>query len=137
MQNIRKLISSRKPGVSEDCILRTEEKLGAKFPIRYRELVKLINNAEVDNWIFYPIKDENRIEKTFDDIVRANTDINNESSNNYIAFAEDGTGDQLCFKIKDEKMLEYIYFWDHENSSVEIIAKNLEEFIINLLKGDF
>ena len=40
----------------ESDIKLAEEKLGAIFPEQSKELFKLVNNAEIGEWILYPIK---------------------------------------------------------------------------------
>ncbi|SEN51800.1 SMI1/KNR4 family protein [Lihuaxuella thermophila] len=131
MKDIINLIYGGKPGVDEETLNTTENSLGASFPSQYKELVKLINNCEIGEWIFYPIKDPKNIRKTWDDIVR-----NNQPSVRFthipedlIQFAENGTGNKLCFKINNNKMEEAIYFWDCETGLTEKIADNLKQFI--------
>ncbi|EJQ13617.1 hypothetical protein IE3_02516 [Bacillus cereus BAG3X2-1] len=51
MREVREIIQTRKTGVDEIDIKETEEKLGAIFPEQYRDLFKLVNNAEIGEWI--------------------------------------------------------------------------------------
>lgn len=34
-----------------------------------RDLIKLVNNAEIGEWILYPIKDNRNVTKTWDDML--------------------------------------------------------------------
>ena len=80
-------------------IKETEEKLGAAFPNQYRDLIKLVNNAEIGKWILYPIKDNRNVTKTWDDIVRQNIDMRDESiPENLIIIGDDGSGINCALK---------------------------------------
>jgi cell wall assembly regulator SMI1 len=131
VKELRNLIHTRKIGVDELDIKATEVKIGAVFPKQYRELFKLVNNAEIGEWILYPIKDQRNLKKTWDDIVRQNTEVREESMpQNFIAIGDDGSGDKLCFKIINGIMGDEIYLWYHEEADLEVFAPNLKEFII-------
>ncbi|EEK94242.1 hypothetical protein SAMN04488576_101338 [Bacillus sp. cl25] len=56
MKEVREYIETKKQGVLELQIKETAEKLGAAFQNQYRDLIKLVNNAEIGEWILYPIK---------------------------------------------------------------------------------
>lgn len=64
MESIRDLIPTRKPGVDLLDIDLTEQRLGGIFPEQYKKLVQLINNAEIGEWILFPIKDHKNPKKT-------------------------------------------------------------------------
>lgn len=130
MEDVRKLIHTRKPGVTDLDIKSTEQKLDATFPEQYRELFKMVNNAEIGEWILFPIKDPKNSKKTWDDIVRQNQDERGEGLPlDLIAIGGDGTGDKLCLRIIDGKMEDKIYIWYHETQETEEIAPNLKQFI--------
>jgi hypothetical protein len=131
MQNVRYLIETKKPGVDESDIKMAEEKLGAIFPEQYKELLKLVNNAEVGEWILYPIKTQINPKKTWDDVVRQNKEVRDERmSEDLIAIGDDGSGDILCFNKINGKMGDTIYLWNHETTALIEYAPSLEEFII-------
>ncbi|MGG1679712.1 SMI1/KNR4 family protein [Neobacillus sp. NRS-1170] len=131
MQNVRNLIETKKPGVDELDIKLAEEKLGVIFPEQYKELFKLVNNAEIGEWILYPINTQINPKKTWDDVVRQNKEVREERmSDDLIAIGDDGSGDILCFKMMNGKMGDTIYLWYHETTELEEYAPNLEEFII-------
>jgi len=130
MKEIKTLIPIRKPGVEEFDICKIEELLQALFPTKYRELIKLVNQAEIGEWILFPIKDSQRVQKTFDDIVRNNKETG--LPDGYIAFAEDGTGDLLCYRVIDGVMDESIYLWNHEEENFEELYKDIEQMILAL-----
>ena len=128
MGNIRDLIQTKKPGVDEFDINLAEEKLGAIFPEQYKELFKLVNNAEIGEWILYPIKDNRNPKKTWDDVVRQNIEVREEGfPNELIAIGDDGSGDKLCLKISNGIMRDEIYLWYHENAKIEEYAPNLKD----------
>ncbi|MEF3351933.1 SMI1/KNR4 family protein [Paenibacillus sp. GYB006] len=136
MRELRGRILTRKPGVSLSDIAYTETKLQALFPAQYKELVQLVNQAEIDEWILYPIKDNQRLAKTSDDIIRNNELIDlGDFPERYIAIAEDGTGDLLCYVVGDHnQMSETIYYYDHESNEMEPIYENLASMIVELLE---
>ncbi|MEH7298753.1 SMI1/KNR4 family protein [Neobacillus drentensis] len=131
MQEVRYLIQTKKPGVDELDIKLAEEKLGAIFPEQYKILFKLVNNAEIGEWILYPIKTQINPKKTWDDVVRQNKEVRDERmSEALIAIGDDGSGDILCFKKMNGKMGDTIYLWNHETTELDKYAPSLEEFII-------
>ena len=135
MQNVRSLIETKKPGVNESDIKLTEEKLGVIFPEQYRELFKLVNNAEIGEWILYPIKTKINSKKTWDDVVRHNKEVRDErTSEDLILIGDDGSGDILCFKKRNGKLEDTIYLWYQETAELEEYAPNLEQFIIRIFE---
>jgi hypothetical protein len=136
MEQVRKLIFTRKPGLEENDIINTEKLLGAKFPNKFRELVKLINHAEIDEWILYPIKDNKRIAKTFDDIIRNNKELDfRNMKERFIFIGEDVTGDLIGYKINNEgNMEETVYYLNHESQEVTLLFNDIEEMIKKSIK---
>ena len=131
MKDVIGLIPTRKIGVDETDIKVTEDKLGAVFPEQYKELFKLVNNAEIGEWTLYPINDHRNPKKTWDDVVRQNTEVREDDlSKDLIAIGDDGSGDKLCFKVNNGRMENEIYIWYHEVVELEEYAPNLKEFII-------
>jgi len=131
MQNVRNLIETKKSGVDESDIKLAEEKLGLIFPEQYKELFKLVNNAEIGEWILYPIKTQINPKKAWDDVVRQNKEVRDERmSEDLIAIGDDGSGDILCFKKMNGKIGDTIYLWNHEKTELEEYAPSLKEFII-------
>ncbi|MFC9448318.1 SMI1/KNR4 family protein [Bacillus cereus] len=134
MKEVREYIETKKQGVLELQIKETEEKLGAAFPTQYRDLIKLVNNAEIGEWILYPIKDNRNVTKTWDDIVRQNVDMRDEYiPENLIVIGDDGSGDKLRFKINSGFIDDEVYIWYHED---EEIAPSLKEFIIETIQEE-
>ncbi|MDM5223622.1 SMI1/KNR4 family protein [Peribacillus sp. NJ11] len=133
MNDVIDLIDTRKPGVTDLDIKSAEEQLGVVFPKQYKELFKLSNNAQIDEWTLSPIKDSKNLKRTWDDIVRQNQDVRDEGmADDLISIGEDGTGDKLCFRIVDTIMDSKIYIWYHETEELEELeelASNLKEFI--------
>lgn len=140
MQNVRYLIETNKPGVDELEIKTAEEMLGAIFPEQYKELFKLVNNAEIGEWILFPIKTQKNVKKTWDDVVRQNKEARDERmTDDLIAIGDDGSGDKLCLKKINGKMGDTIYLWNHETTELAEYAPSLVDFIIQSCEdnGDF
>ncbi|MBP2001384.1 hypothetical protein J2Z69_002427 [Paenibacillus shirakamiensis] len=135
MEQARELIITRKPGLEENDIIIAETLLKVQFPDKYRELVKLVNQAEIDEWIFYPIKDSKRIAKTSDDIVRNNTLVNYSNiTEKMIWIGEDGTGDLIGYKMNENGHLnEEIYHFNHESQEIILVYDDIEDMIMELL----
>jgi cell wall assembly regulator SMI1 len=132
MNDVIDLIDTRKPGVTDLDIKSAEEQLGVIFPKQYKELFKLSNNAQIDEWTLFPIKESKNLKRTWADIVRQNQDVRDEGmAEDLISIGEDGTGDKLCFRIVDTEMDGKIYIWYHETEELEELASNLKEFIVS------
>ncbi|WP_026693355.1 SMI1/KNR4 family protein [Peribacillus kribbensis] len=130
MKEVRELIHTRKQGVKEIDIQAAEDKLAVTFPEQYRDLFKLVNNAEIGEWILYPVKDEGN-PKSWDDVVRQNTEVREDRMpGDFIAIGEDGSGDKLCLKTSNGIIEDQIYLWYHETAEVEDYAASLREFIV-------
>ncbi|WP_088292096.1 SMI1/KNR4 family protein [Bacillus mycoides] len=139
MKEVKEIIQTRKSGVDELDIKETEEKLGAIFPEQYRELIKLVNNAEIGEWTLYPIKDNRNLKKTWDDMIRQNVELRDEDiPENLVVIGDDGSGDKLCLKINNGIMGNEIYLWYHEDAEIEEYAPSLKEFItVTAQEDDF
>ena len=133
MHDIVELLDTKKPGVTDLDIKSAEEQLEVLFPEQYKDLFKLSNQAQIDEWILFSIKDPRNSKRTWDDIVRQNQDMRDEEmAENLISIGEDGTGDKLCYKIVDTIVDDKIYIWYHETGELEEVASNLKEFIVSV-----
>lgn len=134
IQELAELSETHKPGVEEQALITTENELGSRFPAQYRELVTITNSPFFGEWIFIPIKDPRNIAKTWDDVVRANqAERLDFLLPDFIAFADRGTYDFLCFKNVQGKMEDAIYFHDHEAEKPEKIANDLAEALSEII----
>lgn len=127
MEIYAKLSTTTKPGISLKSLESTEKELDIILDIQYKQLLQLVNAPEFGDWTFFPIKDIKNLKKTFDDVVR-NTKINRDYGlpKEYFVIAENGTGDYLCMLSNHPQ----IYYANHENSSLELVANDLKTFII-------
>ena len=130
MKNLIELLDSRKPGVNRESIEKAEEMLNARFPDEYKELMLLINHPEFGDWALYPIKDEQNLKKTWDDVVRQNLEQKEQAlPKDMIVIGTDGTGNQLCLRVRKKTMQDQVYVWDHETAEVKVAALSLKKFI--------
>lgn len=113
-------------GVKESVIKEAELKLHTKFPEKLREAYLNGNKYSIDEWEFYPFKDENYIKKTWDDIVRANEVNGEDLPEGFICVADDGTGDQLGYL---ESRGDALFIWDHETRELDKVADSFDDLI--------
>ncbi|WP_051314587.1 SMI1/KNR4 family protein [Alteribacter aurantiacus] len=62
--------------------------------------------------------------------MRANKEVL--SQEDCLFIAQNGTGDQLCFKLMGDAVDNDVYLWDHDSSSTSWVAQNLSDLIMNL-----
>jgi len=55
---------------------------------------------------------------------------------NFLFFADSGTGDQFAFKLISDSPGSDIYVWDHEDDSRTKIAATLDSFILGWIAGN-
>ncbi|MBC1500740.1 SMI1/KNR4 family protein [Listeria weihenstephanensis] len=133
MERYVEMSATQKNGVELVELERLERILGVSFGAQYRELVRLVNAPEFGEWLFYPVKDSRNLQKTFDDVAR-NTKLARENglAAEFVAIAEDGTGDLMCLRIGDAgQLLEEVFVWLHERRECELMYRNLVEMIEN------
>lgn len=114
------------PGVTEERLQEVEAVLGFELPKELRNCYKRENKFSVGEWEFHPIKDEQYIKRTWDDLVRINLTDAEEYPEGFLRIAADGTGDELGYQLPDT---ETIVLWDHEEQELFPIAPTLKMFI--------
>lgn len=114
------------PGIKEDRLQEVEAVLGFELPKELRNLYKRENKFSVGEWEFHPIKDEQYIKRTWDDLVRVNLTDAEEHPEGFLRIATDGTGDELGYQLPDT---ETIVLWDHEEQELLPVAPTLKAFI--------
>lgn len=86
---------------------------------------------------FFPIKDPKRIAETRNDVTHQNLDPQSRwlsVPEDFVAFAQDASGNRLCFRLADGKMAEHVYFCDQESGNIRLLARDLREAILLLLE---
>ena len=114
------------PGVTEERLQEVEAELGFELPKELRNRYKHENKFSVGEWEFHPIKDEQYIKRTWDDLVRVNLTDAEEYPEGFLRIATDGTGDELGYQLPDT---ETIVLWDHEEQELFPVAPTLKVFI--------
>lgn len=114
------------PGVTEERLQEVEAELGFKLPKELRNRYKHENKFSIGEWEFHPIKDEQYIKRTWDDLVRVNTTDAEDYPSGFLRIARDGTGDELGYQLPDT---ETIVLWDHEEQELFSVAPTLKIFI--------
>ncbi|MEG9461164.1 MULTISPECIES: SMI1/KNR4 family protein [Bacillus amyloliquefaciens group] len=65
--------------MTEEEFRAAEKSLGATFPKAYKRLIHKKNPAEIGEWTFFPIREQSRLQKTWDDVIRQNSVCREES----------------------------------------------------------
>jgi len=122
--------------LSEEQLKITESDVGAMFPDSYRLYMMRSNggacSAKSDNWNIIPIRDASdrkRLSRTANHVL-IETKSFSEFPNWHegaFAIAENGTGDALVMFLKDMKFEPQIFYWRHENGSLELVAKDFAD----------
>lgn len=113
-------------GVTEEKLQEVEAELGFELPKELRNRYKHENKFSIGEWEFHPIKDEQYIKRTWNDLVRVNTRDAVDYPSGFLQIARDGTGDELGYQLPDK---ETIVLWDHEEQELFPIAPTLKMFI--------
>lgn len=114
------------PGVTEERLQEVEAELGFELPKELRNRYKYENKFSIGEWEFHPIKDEQYIKRTWEDLVRVNTTDTEDYPSGFLRIARDETGDELGYQLPDT---ETIVLWDHEEQELFPIAPTLKMFI--------
>jgi len=127
--------------VDEEYINEAEQQLGLKFPLSFRDKLKIENGGEVetadDVWVIYPVFDKTdikRIKRTTNNIIFETSE--SRGWGNFppggVAIGGNGSGDRLILLPKDKdstQLSDKIYFWSHETGEVAEIAKDINEIL--------
>ncbi|MER2124779.1 MAG: DUF2750 domain-containing protein [Exiguobacterium indicum] len=114
------------PGITEERLQEVEAVLGCELPKELRNWYKRENKFSVGEWEFHPIKNEQYIKRTWDDLVRINLTDAEEYPEGFLRIAADGTGDELGYQLPDT---ETIVLWDHEEQELFPVAPTLNAFV--------
>lgn len=114
------------PGISEERVQEVEAELGFSLPAELRAYYKKENKFEAGEWQFHPIKDEQYIKRTWEDIVHVNSTDAEDYPDGFFRIAADGSGDELGYLLPDA---ETIILWDHEEQELFPVAPTLAAFM--------
>ena len=125
--------------ISESEILKSEQKIGIRFPDSFRKAMMSENGgcvmAREMEWEIYPFfdtSDRKRLARTANDILRETVQVRNWEGfpEGGWAIANNGYGDILFFKRapNDENIFENtVYAFWHETRNIETIAKDFSD----------
>lgn len=114
------------PVITEERLQEVETELGFSLPSELRTYFKKENKFEAGEWQFHPIKDEQYIKRTWEDIVRVNSTDAEDYPSGFFRIATDGSGDELGYLLPDT---ETIVLWDHEEQELFPVAPTLVVFL--------
>ncbi len=127
--------------VDEQYITETEKQLGLKFPLTFKEKMKIENGGEIetadDSWTIHPFFDKSdikRIKRTTNNIIletKESREWDNFPSTG-IAIGDNGSGDKLILLPTDNdptQLSDKIYLWSHETGEVTEIADDINELV--------
>ncbi|QQE10316.1 SMI1/KNR4 family protein [Planctomycetota bacterium] len=110
--------------LEEKYIIKTEEKLGAKFPNEYRNKMMASNGGEIeaddDDWQLNPIfddSDKKRLSRTCNDIIRETSQAREwpDFPSNAVSIAQNGCGDHIVLLINKNAVSDKFYTWYHDD----------------------
>jgi len=125
--------------ITNEEIVKTETKLGVRFPLSFRVRMMRDNGGEIDaaddDWQLIPIldtSDRKRLTRTCNDIIRETTAMRSWRGFPADAYviAQNGAGDCLIlrkYERDSQSLAEPIYLWDHETGDVTLLADSIEE----------
>ncbi len=121
----------RKVTTEDKYIDSVENILGIKYPKVIRDMLLKSNGFSWGYYNFFPVRDEEDLEHTFDDVVRENNNPNGWSNylpEGYVAIANEDSYCLALSKVKDGK----VYYFDNERKELSVYADNEEELVDNL-----
>ena len=127
--------------VDEQYITETEKQLGLRFPLKFKDKMKIENGGEIEavdgSWTIHPFFDKSdmkRIKRTTNNIIhetKESREWDNFPSTG-IAIGDNGSGDKLILLPTDNdptQLSDKIYFWSHETGEVTEIADDINGLI--------
>ncbi|WNS80198.1 DUF2750 domain-containing protein [Domibacillus sp. DTU_2020_1001157_1_SI_ALB_TIR_016] len=117
------------PGAKQTAVQKAEQDLGISLPEDYKQLLLTQNKFEIGDWAFYPIKDEEFIKKTWDNIVRNNQELKELLPSGFVAIADNGTLNQLGYINAEGYVTNALYYWNHETKTLSLESFSLGDWI--------
>lgn len=124
--------------IEEKYILETESELNVVFPIEFKNRMIQLNGGELvikkhefELYPFFDKSDRKRISRTCNHIVLETKSAHEWTGfpKNSIAIGTDGFGNQIILSHNGNGILtDEIYFWNHEEGSIEKIAESINKF---------
>jgi hypothetical protein len=124
--------------LSEEFIIAAESALGAALPDDYKAAMRLSNGGEVevndDGWTLYPIADKSdkkRLARTANHILLETQGCREwpKFSENALAIAGNGTGDQLVYLRNGSSFGPTVYMWSHESGELEAVVDSISQLL--------
>lgn len=127
-----------KTSISEEDIVKVENKIGFKLPNDYIKLVLQYNGGRPRPNRFNTKTTTGRVLQAFlslhsndqGSIFSVLEWVGDRLDKNMVPFAEDPAGNYLCFK--HYTINTKIMFWDHENNESELVCDSITELIGSL-----
>ena len=140
---------SRVIGTTVEAISKSEDAVGFRFPISFREWLLENNGLGIEGIRIFPVLDVRDPRKTWDSIVREQQiaqgywkDIfegDGRSFEDLLAFAEFGTGDYYCFDYSSptDPSEYFVVHVSHETGDRSFRANTFAEFAVKAKAGEF
>ena len=122
--------------LSEEELIKTESEIGAKLPTSYRNSMMLNNGGSVaigeEEWDLFPIFDQSSkkmISRTCNHILKETKSAQEWPRYHElaIAIASNGCGDLLVIFQKGKELENEVFFWSHEDGSLQLVANDFSE----------
>ena len=128
--------------VEEKFIEKAEKELGVRFPDSFREKMIKMNGEGVEVATdcftlhpFYDTSDKKRIKRTCNSIVHETKTArqNYGLPTNLVVIGDNGGGDVLVYKIKDDCSIDPKVYWlDHETKELVFAANDFGELKVSV-----
>lgn len=125
--------------IAETEIIKTEQKMGIRFPESFRQAMILSNGGELstgeDDWLIHPFldtTDRKRFSRTSNDITRETAQARQWAGfpQDSVAIANNGSGDFLVLNpsLENSAILDAkVYLFRHDTRTLEQVANDFSE----------
>jgi cell wall assembly regulator SMI1 len=129
----------QKTKIDEKVFDKVESKLDIKFPVDFKNIVLENNGASPEKMYFDTQETKERVAEYLlsfsqndeDNILDIFNHIKNRFSKKLVPIIKDPFGNYICFDFSNEDKKD-LYFWNHENDTLEYISKTFTQFIEKL-----
>lgn len=128
-----------KAKINEHDFENVEKKLGVQFPLDFKTIVLEHNGSSPEKMTFNTQDTKERVaeyllsfsENDKYNIIEVYNSIKDRFDKRLIPIMQDPFGNYICLDFSKQDNQE-LFFWNHENNSLEYISKSFTDFLNNL-----